>query len=348
MCDCDMITPEELVRKYVVEHLVTLFGYQTRDIEIEFPIKMGNSRKRVDIAIFRAGKPHTQTNVRLIVECKRSDIRHDDEGQSQLISYMSACPNAIYGILASYRWQVFERKQQSDGAYEFLKIHSLPNIVGTPVKFNYKPPIYIYSQQNTPPLPKGLSDLELPHSPGFDPVTKRYVEPSVRRVLFPSLRWPRIPLSDGAGRSYGVGLALGIVVLLCVVTLVISLAQLPTYYDVGVPPPPASRSTDVSDLVPLSEIYAEPTAEPTQEVSPVDDEADAHTYVVIDERLTSNVNVRQTDSRAAPVIGVVAPGERLRLLGFNGDQSWASVQISNGATGWILARYVAIQGVSVP
>lgn len=67
-------TPEEYVRQNIERRLVLELSYPAERIEIEYPIKMGSSRKRVDIAIFPEGAEHTQDNVQIIVECKRDSI----------------------------------------------------------------------------------------------------------------------------------------------------------------------------------------------------------------------------------------------------------------------------------
>ena len=50
-------TPEEHVRQRVARSLVEEYGYDITDLQVEFQIKMGSRRKRVDIAIFPPGQP---------------------------------------------------------------------------------------------------------------------------------------------------------------------------------------------------------------------------------------------------------------------------------------------------
>jgi type I restriction enzyme M protein len=71
-------TPEEHVRQRIARSLVEEYGYSKADLEIEFSIKIGSGRKKVDIAIFRPGVPHTQDHIHIIVEAKREDIRPTD------------------------------------------------------------------------------------------------------------------------------------------------------------------------------------------------------------------------------------------------------------------------------
>lgn len=92
-------TPEENVRQRVARSLVEEYGYSKEDIKLEFRIRVGASRKRVDIAVFTHGKPHTQENVFLIAETKREEVKPTDRdnGVDQLKSYLAACFNAKWG-----------------------------------------------------------------------------------------------------------------------------------------------------------------------------------------------------------------------------------------------------------
>ena len=93
-------TPEERIRQDVVRSLLEEYGYERTDIEMEFSIKMGRSRKRVDIAIFREDNIHTQENIYIIVEVKSENVKPSDkkEGIEQLKSYIAACPNAQFAL----------------------------------------------------------------------------------------------------------------------------------------------------------------------------------------------------------------------------------------------------------
>jgi type I restriction enzyme M protein len=93
-------TPEERVRQDVARSLVEEYGYDKSDIGIEFRIKMGTAKPRVDIVIFLSGSEHKQENIYLIAETKREDVKPSDkkEGVGQLESYIAACPNCTFGL----------------------------------------------------------------------------------------------------------------------------------------------------------------------------------------------------------------------------------------------------------
>jgi Type I restriction enzyme R protein N terminus (HSDR_N) len=92
-------TPEEHVRQRVARSLVEEYGYAKSDLHVEFPVKLGSSRKRADIAVFSPGAEHKQENVFIIVEAKREDVSPHDrkEGVEQLKSYLAACVNTRWG-----------------------------------------------------------------------------------------------------------------------------------------------------------------------------------------------------------------------------------------------------------
>ena len=103
-------TPEENVRQRVARSLIDHYGYSREDIEIEFRVNLGTSRKRADIAIFPPDTEHSQENLSIVVECKREEIKPSDRdnGVEQLKSYMAACMNCRFGIWVGSELQVYE------------------------------------------------------------------------------------------------------------------------------------------------------------------------------------------------------------------------------------------------
>lgn len=103
-------TPEERVRQEVARALVEEYGYEKKDMDLEFTVKMGRAKKRVDIVIFLHLKPHLQENIYLISEVKREDIKPSDkkEGIGQLGSYVSACPNCKFSLWVGKERLTFE------------------------------------------------------------------------------------------------------------------------------------------------------------------------------------------------------------------------------------------------
>lgn len=122
--------PEEHVRQRVARSLVEEYGYDKRDVHLEFPIKMGSGRKRVDIAIFPASAEHKQENIYVLVEAKREDVRPTDrkEGVEQLKSYLSACINARWGLWVGAEMLGIEKETNPEKAVQqpFLDATDIP------------------------------------------------------------------------------------------------------------------------------------------------------------------------------------------------------------------------------
>ena len=93
-------TPEEYVRQNLEKALVRQYKYKPSDCEPEFTIKVGSSRKRADIVVFKPGSGHVQGDIYILVETKKADVKATSrtEGIGQLHSYMAACLNAQYGM----------------------------------------------------------------------------------------------------------------------------------------------------------------------------------------------------------------------------------------------------------
>ncbi|MBM4085687.1 MAG: N-6 DNA methylase, partial [Planctomycetes bacterium] len=103
-------TPEEHVRQRIARSLVEEYGYPKEDIELNFVVQVGRAKKRVDIAVFGHGRPHTQENIFLIGETKREEIKPSDRdnGIAQLKSYLAACFNAKWGLWVGSELQAYE------------------------------------------------------------------------------------------------------------------------------------------------------------------------------------------------------------------------------------------------
>lgn len=104
-------TPEEQVRQRWARSLVEEYGYSKSNIMLEYPIRMGVAKKRVDIAIFKPDSNKTQEDILVIVEAKREDIKASDKanGEGQLKSYMAACSSCKYGLWVGKERSAYER-----------------------------------------------------------------------------------------------------------------------------------------------------------------------------------------------------------------------------------------------
>lgn len=105
-------TPEEHVRQRIARSLVEEYGYDKKELALEFPVKLGSKTKRADIAIFPPGIEHTQQNIFILVETKKEDVKRTDRdnGVAQLQSYMAACQNAMWGLWVGKEMAAFEKE----------------------------------------------------------------------------------------------------------------------------------------------------------------------------------------------------------------------------------------------
>lgn len=127
-------TPEEYVRQEIAKSLVREYGYPRRDITVEFTLRLGSRKPRADLVIFGSSEDHEQSNAAIIVECKEQRVKSSDrkEGVGQLQSYMSACPNAIYGMWTNGLERFCFRKVEAKGKITFEEIPDLPSFGQTP------------------------------------------------------------------------------------------------------------------------------------------------------------------------------------------------------------------------
>lgn len=125
-------TPEEYVRQNIERRLVLELGYRPEQIAVEFPIKMGSSRRRIDLAVFKDGAEHAQENVWLVVECKRDSVqpRGKKDGVAQMESYMAACRSAEWGMWTNGRHKEVVRFVQTPEGEERQEPNDLPPASG--------------------------------------------------------------------------------------------------------------------------------------------------------------------------------------------------------------------------
>lgn len=122
-------SPEEYVRQNVARSLVQEYRFPRSDIAVEFSIRVGAAKKRVDLVVFAEGKPHTQENIILIAECKKEKVSSTDrsEGVGQLQSYLAACVNCRFGLWTNGSDERLAfRKDARAGRFSFTEIVDIP------------------------------------------------------------------------------------------------------------------------------------------------------------------------------------------------------------------------------
>lgn len=122
-------TPEEYVRQEIAKSLVREYGYGKHQVAVEFGLRLGSRRPRADLVIFDEDEKHAQDRARIIVECKSQKTKANarKHGVEQLQSYMSVCPNVLYGMWTNGIERFCYRRVDSDGHVEFEEIPDLPS-----------------------------------------------------------------------------------------------------------------------------------------------------------------------------------------------------------------------------
>jgi type I restriction enzyme M protein len=130
-------TPEEYVRQNIEKRLVNEHQYPKSLIKLEFPIKVGSSNKRVDIAIYQEDCTiFAQESIKIIIECKKENISPNDrkEGVEQLKSYMQACGSVEWGLWTNGKdKEVFRKITTEKGVIEFIDYIDIPSF-NTPIE----------------------------------------------------------------------------------------------------------------------------------------------------------------------------------------------------------------------
>lgn len=122
-------TPEEYVRQNIEKALVRQYRYDPANCLPEFLIKVGSSRKRVDIVAFESPEVvRNQETAHLLVETKRMGTNPSarKEGIDQLKSYMAACLNAKYGLWTNGEDRLVFAKRFQNKSVEFEPIVDIP------------------------------------------------------------------------------------------------------------------------------------------------------------------------------------------------------------------------------
>lgn len=77
-----VLTPEEHVRQYMIQYMITVLNYSPALMAVEKNIKVGDMNKRFDIVAY--GRDHKPW---LLAECKAPDVEISEKTLQQLLNY---------------------------------------------------------------------------------------------------------------------------------------------------------------------------------------------------------------------------------------------------------------------
>ncbi len=101
-----IITPEEWVRQNFVQYLVQTMNYPSSLIALEKEIWLGELKKRFDILVY--DKDHKPW---MIVECKGTDIKLNDQTLQQALRYNISVPAEFLVITNGHYSLAWQKKE---------------------------------------------------------------------------------------------------------------------------------------------------------------------------------------------------------------------------------------------
>jgi type I restriction enzyme M protein len=129
---------KERVRQRIARALFHEYGINVDDMEPDFKVKVDGSNKKIDIAIFEPGAPHTPENVRRLVVCQK-ELKLGDKGAYKMRDHeqaakdlellkdaMAACENCKYGLWTNGLEFFFFRVERKRFDAKFIPIGDWP------------------------------------------------------------------------------------------------------------------------------------------------------------------------------------------------------------------------------
>jgi hypothetical protein len=111
-----VLTPEEWVRQHFLYFLVRKLEYPLSLIAIEKEILVGELKKRCDILVYKGINPW------LLVECKESNVKLDEEVLMQALRYNMTVDVAFICITNGKETFLWQRSEN-----DFIELNQFPN-----------------------------------------------------------------------------------------------------------------------------------------------------------------------------------------------------------------------------
>ena len=109
-----VLTPEEWVRRHVVEFMLANCRLQPQQTVEEYPVDVNGMAQRADIvALDNEGKPY------IVVECKEPNVKIDNEVLAQVVRYNSILH--CHYIVITNGLTTFCYAHNSEGSYSPIK-----------------------------------------------------------------------------------------------------------------------------------------------------------------------------------------------------------------------------------
>lgn len=114
-----LLTPEEWVRRHVIEYLVGWCGVEIQRLVTEYPVELNGQPQRADIVVVGCdGKPQ------MLVECKAADVEMSQEVLNQAVRYNSVVGARYIMLTNGLRTFCYEAINKG----EYRKLDTLPQL----------------------------------------------------------------------------------------------------------------------------------------------------------------------------------------------------------------------------
>ncbi len=113
-----VLTPEEWVRRHLVEFLVGHYSIAYSQIIEEYPVQLNGQSQRADVVVTRGEK------AMILVECKAFDVKITPDTLSQAVRYNSVVGAKFIILTNGFVHLCFERSNEG----RYLPLNSFPEV----------------------------------------------------------------------------------------------------------------------------------------------------------------------------------------------------------------------------
>ena len=114
-----VLTPEEWVRRHVIEYLVNWGGVELQRIVTEYPVTLNGQPQRADIVVV-----DREGGAQMLVECKAAEVKITQEVLDQAVRYNSVVGARYLMLTNGIKIFCFE----ACGGGKYKKLNTIPRL----------------------------------------------------------------------------------------------------------------------------------------------------------------------------------------------------------------------------
>lgn len=114
-----VLTPEEWVRRHVIEYLVNWGGVELQRIVTEYPVTLNGQPQRADIVVV-----DREGGAQMLVECKAAEVKITQEVLDQAVRYNSVVGARYLMLTNGIKIFCFE----ACGGGKYQKLNTIPRL----------------------------------------------------------------------------------------------------------------------------------------------------------------------------------------------------------------------------